>query len=163
MSSFAIIFVALALVSQCEADLISGFCSKSNNPSLCDQTLRSNPRSRGADARGLANITLGNALSATQALVRVAKSVSNPTNKEIIDTCIENFDDASDNLKECKALIQKKDKASIGTLVTEASAALTDVDTCSDEFGAKEPPQLKQATAKAYTFVQLLLIIANTF
>ncbi|XP_057782316.1 pectinesterase inhibitor-like [Salvia miltiorrhiza] len=162
MSSFAIIFVSLALLSQCKADLIGDFCKKSNNPSLCSKTLSSDPRSKAANARALAEIALENAVSATQASIRVAKSVANPGNKAIIDTCVETFGDAVETLQECKPLIPKQDRPSIDTLRTKGSAALTDVDTCSDEFGAKEPSQLKQASDKAYTFVQLLLIIANT-
>ncbi|XP_041995581.1 pectinesterase inhibitor-like [Salvia splendens] len=162
MSYSTIIFLSLALLSQCHADLIGDLCTKSNNPSLCNQALRSDPRSKGADARGLAGIALDNSLSTTQASINVAKSVSNPGNKEIIDTCVENFGEAVDNLQEAKPLIQKLDRPSISTLQTRGSAALTDVDTCSDEFGASEPSELKQATDKAYTFIQLLLIIINT-
>ncbi|KAL1542638.1 pectinesterase inhibitor-like [Salvia divinorum] len=162
MSYLTIIFVCLAILSPCQADLIGDFCDRSKNPSLCDQVLRSDPRSNGADARGLAEIVLENAISATQASINVAKSVSNPGNQGIIDTCIEVFSDAVGTLQECKPLIPKRDRFSIGTLQTKGSAALTDVNTCSDEFGANEPPQLTQASARAYTFVQLLLIIANT-
>ncbi|XP_047979595.1 pectinesterase inhibitor-like [Salvia hispanica] len=162
MSYLTIIFVCLAILSQCQADLIGDFCTRSNNPSLCGQVLRSDPRSNGADARGLAKIALENAVSATQASIDVAKKVSNPSIKGIIDTCIEVFGDAVDTLNQSKPLIPKQDRGSISSLRTKGSAALTDVNTCSDEFGANEPPQLTQASARAYTFVQLLLIIANT-
>lgn len=162
MSYSTIIFLSLALLSQCHADLIGDLCTKSNNPSLCNQALRSDRRSQGADARGLARIALDNSLSATQASINLAKSLSNPGNKEKIKTCIENFGDAVDNLQEAKPLIPKLDRPNISTLQTKGSTALTDVDTCSEEFGASEPSKLKQATDKAYTFIQLLLIIANT-
>ncbi|KAL1558391.1 hypothetical protein AAHA92_08866 [Salvia divinorum] len=163
MSYSAIIFVSLALLSQCHADTIDSLCSKSNNPTLCNQVLRADSRSQGADARGFAEIALDNSLSATQASINVAKSVSNAGNKEKIDTCIENFDDAVFNLQEAKPLLRSRDRPDISTIQTKGSAALTDVDTCSEEFGANEPARLKQATDKAYTFIQLLLIIANTF
>ncbi|XP_042065509.1 pectinesterase inhibitor-like [Salvia splendens] len=162
MSYSTIIFLSLALLSQCHADLIADLCTKYNNPSICNQALRSDPRSKGADARGLARIALDNSLSATQTSINVAKSVSSPSNKDKIDTCIENFDDAVGNLQEAKPLIPKLDRPNISTLQTKGSTALTDVRTCSEEFGASEPTKLKQATNKAYTFIQLLLIIANT-
>ncbi|KAL1541104.1 pectinesterase inhibitor-like [Salvia divinorum] len=150
---------AVALLSKCEADLIGDFCLKSNNPTLCTNTLRSDPLSKGADARGLATIAIKKAEEATLASINVAKSISNIGNKGVISTCIENFSNAGANLKECESLINKRD---VGTLRSTGSASLTDISTCSDEFGGKEPPQLKEATGKAYTFVQLLLIIANT-
>lgn len=146
------IFVALAvaLLSICQADLIGDFCAKSNNPTLCTNTLRSDPRSKGADARGLATIAIGKAQEATRASINVAKSLLNSGNKGIISTCIENFSNAVANLKECETQLNKRD---IGTLRSIGSAALTDIGTCSDEFGAKEPPQLKEASGKADTFV----------
>lgn len=163
MPSFLIIVISLALLSQCQADLIGNLCAKSNNPSLCSQTLRSDPRSKGANARTLAGIALDKAVSTTQASISVAKTVSSPGIKGKIDTCIEVFGDALDTLQECKPLIPRLDRISISDLQTKGSAALTDVDTCGDDFGANEPPQLKQASAKAFTFVELLLIIVNTF
>ncbi|KAG6403594.1 hypothetical protein SASPL_135820 [Salvia splendens] len=155
------IFVALAvaLLNKCQADLISDFCVKSNNPTLCTNTLRSDPRSKGADARGMATIAIKKAEEATQASINVAKSLLNSGNKEIISTCIENFSSAVANIKECESLLNRRD---IGTLRSIGSTALTDVGTWSDEFGANEPPKLKEASGKADTFVQLLLIIANS-
>lgn len=161
MSSFIIIFVSLAILGQCQGDLIGDICSKSNNGALCREALRSAPA--GANARGLAAVAVAKAASATTDAINVAKSVQNPGNKEIINTCIENFDDAVDNLDQCKPLISFPGRSKISDLQTKASAALTDVDTCSDEFGAKEPSNLKDASAKAYTLVQLVLIIVNTF
>lgn len=162
-SSFVIILVvSLGLLSTCQGDLIGDLCSKSNNPPLCNQVLRSDPRSQGQNGRVLAQIALERAESATKDSINVAKSVGNPSNKEKIGTCIENFNDAVDNLEESKPLLQRRDRPSIGDLQTKGSAALTDVDTCSDEFGAGEPPQLKAASDKAYTLVQLFLIIVNT-
>lgn len=162
MSSLITIFLSLALLSQCQADLIGDICAKANNPSLCTQTLRSDPRSSGANARTLAGIALEKAVSATQASVSVAKSLSNPKIKAKIDTCIEVFGDAIDTLQECKPLLPRADPVSKSDLQTKGSAALTDVDTCSDDFGSDEPAQLKQASAKAYTLVEVFLIIVNT-
>ncbi|KAH6766408.1 hypothetical protein C2S52_017391 [Perilla frutescens var. hirtella] len=150
------------LLSKCEGDLIGDLCSKSNNPSLCNQVLRSDPRSGRSDARGLAEIAVDNAESSTKAAINVAKSVVNGGNKNNIDTCIENFNNAVDNLEESKPLIRKGDRGSVSDLQTKGSAVLTDLDTCADDF-PNEPTQLTQATAKAYTISQLFLIIVNTF
>ncbi|KAG6435148.1 hypothetical protein SASPL_100016 [Salvia splendens] len=160
MSYLAIIFVCLAILSQCQADLIGDFCTRSSNPSVCGQVIRFDPRSNGADARGLAEIALENAVSDTQASIDVAKTVSNPSNKGIIDTCIEVFGDALDTLNQCKLLIPKQDRSSISSLRTKGSAALTDVNTCNDEFGANEPPQLTQASARPIHCKNMLVLCA---
>ena len=166
MSYSAKIFLSLALLSQCHADLIGDLCTKSDYPSLCNQALRSDPRSKGANARGLAVIAVDNSLSTIQASINVVKSLSNPGNKRTIDTCIEVFGVSVDHLHEAKLLIPKQDRYSIGTLQLIGSAGLTNIDTCSEEFafrGASIPSELKQATDKAFAFFQLLLIIVNTF
>ncbi|KAH6831758.1 hypothetical protein C2S53_008377 [Perilla frutescens var. hirtella] len=162
-SLFVVIFVvSLGLLSKCEGDLIGDLCSRSNNPSLCNQVLRSDPRSGGSDARGLAEIAVENAESSTKSAINVAKSVVNGGNKNNIDTCIENFNNAVGTLEDSKPLIRKGDRGSIGDLKTKGSAVLTDLNTCADDF-PNEPTQLKEATARAYTISQLFLIIVNTY
>lgn len=161
-SSLLLILFSLVLLGKCQCDLVEDFCSKSINPYTCNLFLRANPRSKDADARGLAEIAIQNAVADTGICIKVAKSEANPSNRQIINTCIENFDNAIDNLNNCMELVKKRDKSSIATLKTRGSAALSDVATCGDEFGKREPPRLKDATDKAFVFAQLLLIIANT-
>lgn len=163
MGSIVITFVSLALLlSTCHAYLISDFCSKSINPSLCNQVAGSDPRTKGADAASLAAIAIEKAEAALRASVSVAKSVTSRSNKQIIDTCIENFDEAASNLKECKELINRRSWASARALESKGAAAMSDIETCSDEFGEKEPRQLKEATEKANALVELLLIIIKS-
>ncbi|GFQ02579.1 pectinesterase inhibitor [Phtheirospermum japonicum] len=131
--------IALALVlfgcNYCEADLINDVCSKATNPRLCNQALRSDTRSKGADLRGLAEIIIQKSQAAIRVAKRVAKSVQTSENKPIIDTCIETQNDANDTLNDCmkllKQAIRKIDK---DTLNIQASAAMTDVGTCDDGF-----------------------------
>lgn len=163
MSNLIITFVSLALLLiTCQANLLSDFCSKSINPSLCNQVAESDPRTKGADAVGLAAIAIEKAEAAIRASANVAKSVTSRSNKQIIDTCVENFGEAASNLKECKALINKRSWVTARTLESKAAAAMTDIDTCNDEFGEKEPRQLKEATEKANAMVGLLLIISKS-
>ncbi|GFP97298.1 pectinesterase inhibitor [Phtheirospermum japonicum] len=156
-SFFLLATLSLSLVCICQADLISDVCSKTINPSLCTQTLKSNPSAPKADLRGLGQIIIPIAKAATQNVITISKSIGGP----IADTCIETSTDAIDNLDECVGYLKKSDKASISDLQTKASAASTDVGTCDDEFGDSEPAKLKAASQKAQDLISVLLAIAN--
>ncbi|KAI3460139.1 hypothetical protein Pfo_016802 [Paulownia fortunei] len=160
-SLFLLASIVLVFLCNCQADLIGDVCSKSSNPSLCNQALRSDPRSRGADLRGLGQIIIEKARAATQATINVAKSVANGSNKGKANTCMETCNDAKHSLNDCQKLLKAHDRSSISTLKSAGAAALTDVGTCDDEFGATEPPKLKQASRKAQDLIDVLLVIAN--
>ncbi|ERN02102.1 pectinesterase 3 [Amborella trichopoda] len=78
---------------------------------------------------------------ACQTEAKVAKSIAakmaaDPTTSsdtvECLQICIENYDDALDNIDKAVAALAKKD---LGTVNTMLSAALTDFSTCDDAFG----------------------------
>ncbi|KAL3624461.1 hypothetical protein CASFOL_031129 [Castilleja foliolosa] len=152
---FATFSLSLLYISQ--ADLISDVCSKTLNPSLCIQTLRSDPAARGADLRGLGQIIIPKAKAATQNVITIAKSIGGP----IARTCVETSTSAIDNLNECIGYLKKSDKTSINDLQTKAGAAETDVGTCDDEFEDREPAKLKAASQKAQGLIGVLVAIAS--
>ncbi|KAI3465247.1 hypothetical protein Pfo_021910 [Paulownia fortunei] len=164
MASF-FLFASLSLaflLCVCQADLIADVCSKSVNPSLCTQVLTSDPRSRGADLRGLGQIIIEKAKAATQDTINVAKSVSGGGNEQKSSTCVETCGDAIDNLNQSSSLLKASGGRSISDLQTKGSAALTDVSTCDDEFGESEPAKLKDASRRAQDLIDVLLVIANS-
>ncbi|KAI3465248.1 hypothetical protein Pfo_021911 [Paulownia fortunei] len=163
MSSFFFLLASLSLAFLCnsQADLIGDVCSKSINPSLCNRSLRSDPRSRGADLRGLGQISIDNAKAATQTTLKVANSLASGPDREKAKTCVETCGDAIDNLNQCRGLLNGRSRRSISDLQTKGSAALTDISTCDDEFGGSEPAKLKQASRRAQDLVDVLLVIAN--
>ncbi|KAL2242145.1 UNVERIFIED_CONTAM: hypothetical protein Sindi_0332500 [Sesamum indicum] len=123
--------------------------------------LCSYPVSVESDLRADAQAVINQAVAATQAVIKAAKSVETGGNKQIVETCVETSGDAIDNLGDCKELLKKHDPFSIDTLRTRASAALTNIVTCDDEFGASEPPQVKAATKKAEDLLHQLLQIVS--
>ncbi|KAK4434344.1 hypothetical protein Salat_0597200 [Sesamum alatum] len=124
--------------------------------------LWSYPASVESDPRADAQAVIQQALAATQAVIQAAKSVETGANKQKVATCIETSRDAIDNLGDCKVLLPRaRDAFSIDTVKTRASAALSDVGTCDDEFGASEPPQVKAATKKATALISQLLQILS--
>lgn len=144
-----------------QADLIGDICSKSANPSFCDKILRSDPRARGSDLKTLGKIAVGKASSATGDAIKAVKSSSNKSNKEIVSTCVETFNSAIDNLKEAGKLLSFGGGVRKADLQAKASAALTDITTCDDEFGGSEPPPVAQSSKNAQDSVSVLLAIVN--
>ncbi|KAL8490175.1 hypothetical protein ACS0TY_025417 [Phlomoides rotata] len=87
MTSFLLfICLTLAFFSSSQADLIGDICSKSVNPTLCNSSLRSDPRSRGADLRALANIAIDQSIAATTATVNVATSLESGPSKWYLES-----------------------------------------------------------------------------
>ncbi|KAL3624458.1 hypothetical protein CASFOL_031126 [Castilleja foliolosa] len=109
------------------------------------------------DLPALGQTLAKNAITAAQDVIKIAKSIGG----EIADTCVETSNDAIDNLNECIGYLKKLDKSSIDDLKTKASAALTNVGTCDDEFGSGEPANLKAANKKAQDFISALLSLAG--
>ncbi|KAL2489170.1 PMEI domain-containing protein [Forsythia ovata] len=155
MTSKSIFLVTLALVllCGCQADLVNDICSATSNPSICNQVLRSDPRFQMTqNLRDLGQIVIDKSLEGTKATLKVVNSFGKGPEAS---TCVENCKDAIDSLNECKSLIKSFDRFDISTLQTTASAALTDVDTCDDNYGDKEPPQLQQATQRAKALIEM--------
>lgn len=74
---FLLISLLLALLYNSQVDLIVDVYFESVNPSLCNSSLRSNPRSRGADLSTLAQIAIDKAGSATNAILKVTNLLIN--------------------------------------------------------------------------------------
>ncbi|PSS30742.1 Pectinesterase, partial [Actinidia chinensis var. chinensis] len=73
------------------ADLISQVCSKTLNPSLCSDTLKSDPRSATADLKGLGQISIDkaqtNAKQASGTIASLSKQATDPKVKNLINAC----------------------------------------------------------------------------
>ncbi|KAL6527332.1 hypothetical protein OROGR_016422 [Orobanche gracilis] len=162
---FLLASIALTLTSTCVAqpDWITHICSKSRNFHLCYDALTSDPRSSYQVVKILGQIIIYKSQAAIQAVTNVTKSVENNDNRQIIETCIETQNDAKDMLKECLVLLEKAryDKPSKSALNNAASAAMTNVGTCDDEFGSSEPPKLKRASRYAQDLIDVLLVIST--
>ncbi|CAA0811319.1 Unknown protein [Striga hermonthica] len=160
-SSLHIILAILFLCITSRADLISDVCSKSVDPAFCTRTLRTDPAARAApDLRSLGRVVVVRAKSAARVVVYVSASVGG----QIGGTCVETSRDAIDNLNESSKALRRPGRVAVGDLQTKASAALSDVATCDDEYedsGRPEPAKLKAATAKAQGIISILLVIAN--
>ncbi|KAL8490176.1 hypothetical protein ACS0TY_025907 [Phlomoides rotata] len=157
MASLFLLALTLASISTCQADLISDVCKQAVNPSLCTQTLTSDPRFRGADLKGLGQIAIEKGEAATQDAIRVVKSFSGKF-KPIVETCVETFNDAINDLKESSQAMNAGRK---GDVHVKGSAALSNAGTCDDEFGESEPATVKAASKRAQDIIGILLVVAN--
>ncbi|PIN21097.1 hypothetical protein CDL12_06198 [Handroanthus impetiginosus] len=160
---FLLVSILLSFSCKCQGDLIGDVCPNTRNPSLCNQTLRADIRSPTASIRGLGEIILENAQASTQATLDVAKAINNKKDNIVgeADICIKTCNDAIHNLNGCLPLPKARDRESVSALKAKVTTALTDVSTCDEEFGAREPPQLKKASSKAKDFISMLLVFAD--
>ncbi|KAL8494587.1 hypothetical protein ACS0TY_025423 [Phlomoides rotata] len=156
-SLFLLASLALASIYISQADLISDICKQAVNPSLCTQTLTSDPRSRGADLKGLGQIAIEKGEAATHDAIGVVMSFSGKF-KAVVETCVETFNNAIDNLKESSQALNAGRK---GDVQAKGSGALSNAETCDDEFGESEPAKVKKASKRAQDIIDILLVIAN--
>ncbi|KAH6759286.1 hypothetical protein C2S51_019521 [Perilla frutescens var. frutescens] len=157
-----LISLSLAIFHDSQADLLGDICSRSVNPTLCNSSLRSDPRSSGADLRTLAQIAIEKASAATATTIKVANSLaSSGTSQQKIAACVQNCNEAIGVLDQCREILTGGGGGSSGNLPTKATTALTDISICDSEFGREEPPQLKEASSQAQALVNVFFVIAN--
>lgn len=161
-SLFLLASLSLAFLCTCQADLISEVCSKTLNRPLCIQVLTSDPRARVVDLKGLGVIVIEKAIAATEDGIKVVKSVSNPELQNIVETCVETSNDGIDNLNECSQLLKDFKGSSKSYIQREGSAAMANVRTCDEEFGYKEPVNVKVAYKRSEDLINIFLVIANS-
>jgi pectinesterase inhibitor-like protein len=164
--SFTLFFLSLALLCCFTfADLIDDVCRGTRNPSLCSKSLRSDPRSRGADLKLLGQISIDLATKSAKSGVTLVTNLKNaakdPKLKGIYDTCLETYDDSVDSLFESSVDLKNGDFLGMNL---QASAAETDIDTCDESFTeahVAEPAQLKAASQNIQDLCGIILVISN--
>lgn len=160
-SFFLILPISLLLISPCQGDLIDNLCHEALNPSLCNTSLRSDPRSSGANLRKLAEIALEKARSATNATITVAKSITDESNKKHVDHCVDLCNEAILDLDRSKNLVGGGSGGRSGDLQSYLFGAAFDLSSCDDEFGEREPSQLKVASREAQDLVDVVFVIVD--
>ncbi|MCD7464778.1 hypothetical protein HAX54_053407 [Datura stramonium] len=152
------------MLTSVKGDLIDDVCSKALKKKICLSTLRANPRSKGANLEGLATISIDlsqkNAKSVRDLVNTLLKQAKDPKLKSRYVSCLENYNDAINNLGELPGYLKSKD---YGSLNIHASAASDDPSTCDDNFSGPpaEPPQLKAASDNLQGIIGIILVISN--
>ncbi|KAJ8548018.1 hypothetical protein K7X08_021254 [Anisodus acutangulus] len=156
-----VLFLIVSLLSisstltSVRADLVDDVCSKTQKPAICLSVLRADPRSKGANLEGLAtisiDISLKNAKSTRDLVNTLLKQATDPKLKTRYDSCLENYNDAVDDLGELPSFLKSKDYDGLNI---HASAVSDDPSTCDDNFSGPpaESPQLKAASDKFQGF-----------
>ncbi|KAK4376596.1 hypothetical protein RND71_002892 [Anisodus tanguticus] len=146
------------------ADLVDSVCSKTQKTTICLSALRADTRSKGANLETLAtisiDISLKNAESARDLVSTLLKQATDPKLKTRYDSCLENYNDAVDDLRGLPDFLKSKDYAGLNI---HASAVSDDPSTCDDNFSEPpvEEPQLKAASDKLQGLVSIILVISN--
>ncbi|KAI3825974.1 hypothetical protein L1987_00013 [Smallanthus sonchifolius] len=165
--SFNYIFLALAyvllliLLSSAPftfADLVNEVCQQTIDPSLCSNSLRSDPRSTNANLTILGRISIKNAQKSAKAAKKLIHSAINSSN---YTQCIALYDEAISNIKKCKKALKSHDYGQLNTFI---SGAMTDASLCDGSFGRgiQGPPQLKFASIKLQGLCNIILVISNS-
>ncbi|THG18100.1 cell wall / vacuolar inhibitor of fructosidase 1-like [Camellia sinensis] len=160
MTRIVLLFVLFSLNYHSRADLIADTCKKSEFPDLCNSTLRSDPRSAKADAKGLALIMLEVALTKASTTFNQVKKLLSKTTEPVLKECLS----LCAHLYE--SIIQEIPKAiqNVGSNNNEAihqgDLAITDADTCEGIFN-EEPNKRKSPFTANNIAVQHLVGIAE--
>ncbi|KAM7466527.1 hypothetical protein LguiB_014089 [Lonicera macranthoides] len=116
-------------------DLVEQVCKTTMDPSLCESTLRSNPRSSSSDVKGLAHIMLEVSLSkGSDNFAQVKKLVGNATDpiaKQCLDVCVTEYDLLIDDVNEA---IHYLESNSFKEANGHAGWAADEAETCEDCF-----------------------------
>ncbi|KAI8004665.1 Pectinesterase inhibitor [Camellia lanceoleosa] len=160
MTRIVLLFVLLSLNYHSHADLIADTCKKSEYPDLCNSTLRSDPRSAKADAKGLTRIMLEVALTKASTTFNQVKNLLSKTTEPVLKRCLAICADMYDSIvEEIPKAIQN-----VGLDNNEANhqadLALTDVDTCESIF-SEEPNKRKSPLTANNNAVRHLVAIAE--
>ncbi|XP_055826186.1 pectinesterase inhibitor-like [Solanum dulcamara] len=167
--NFAIFLIASVLsilftLTSVKADLINDVCSKTQKPAICLSALNGDPRSKGANLEGLGTISIDlsqkNAKSTHDLVSTLLTQATDPNLKRRYTSCLENYNDALNNLGELYGFLNSKDYDSLNI---HASAASDDPSTCDDNFSGPptESPQLKDASDKLQGLIGITLVISN--
>ncbi|XP_018841685.1 putative invertase inhibitor [Juglans regia] len=156
---FCLLFT-LCSVNQCrnvaeaqKADLITSACDSTLYKDLCKQTLQSDKESsKATDIGVLAKVALQHALSQAK---QIQGQLSKQNDKSVaFKDCNENYNGASERLKESVTSFQSK---KYGDVLTWVSAAMSNSDSC--ENGLKEMGKASPILSLSTTFSQLCSIV----
>ncbi|XP_060188426.1 pectinesterase inhibitor-like [Lycium barbarum] len=165
-TSFLIVSLLLIcfILTSVKADLIDDVCSKTQHKDICLSALKGDPRSKGANLKGLMMISMDlsqkNAQSVRDLVEKLLDEATDPELKSRYSFCCTSYNDAIDNLKKLPDLFMSKDYNGINT---HASAALSDPSKCDDKFSGPpaEVPQLKDANDKLRGLMESILVISK--
>lgn len=168
LSYVSVLFLIVSLppisLTSVRADLVNDVCSKTQKPAICLSALNGDSRSKGANLEGLATISIDISLTNIQSTHDLVNTLLNqatdPILKRRYGSCLENYNEGVDDLRELPALLKSKD---YGGLNTHASAALDEPSSCDDNFSdpPTEAPQLKDASEKLQGLIDIILVISN--
>merc|ERR1712071_105132 len=133
-----------------QSDPITKACNPTLYKDLCKKTLEADPTSKGATIQGLAKIALKAAASAANTTRDVIKTLAgkDPTIKQALDDCTENYEDAIEKFSDSFTAFESGRYNDVNTWV---SAAMTDGDSCEGGFSGGKSPIADKST----TFAQL--------
>ncbi|GMJ08598.1 hypothetical protein like AT3G17152 [Hibiscus trionum] len=122
-------------------DLIQQICKKTRFFTLCDSSLRSDPRSSNADLKGLASISVEilqeKANDTLTFIIDLYKNTTNPDLSRFYGSCIEDYGTSVDRLlPEAAKALGSKDYLTAKSDVADVAPY---IDACDQQFAEKTP------------------------
>ncbi|GKD09238.1 pectinesterase inhibitor-like protein [Tanacetum coccineum] len=156
--TFVFFLIFLSSTSLTFADLMDDICNQTHYPSLCFDSLKSDPRSTNASLTTLGHISIKNAQKSAKAARKLIHSSLNSKN---YTECIALYEDAISKIKICKKALKAHDYGQLNTFV---AGAMTDASLCDGSFGrgVQGPPQLKFVTPKLQGLCSIIVVISNS-
>ncbi|GMY22408.1 pectinesterase inhibitor-like [Fagus crenata] len=138
-------------------DVLTDLCSKTDDPSFCLQSLKSDPQTATTDLRGLAGVSINLAKTTVTKTHTFIKSqlekTTDPQLKKQYSQCLDSYDDAIGNVDYASEQLSSSD---YGGVSSAASACMTDISDCQDATSA-----LPQQNKESNLLCKVTLLIAN--
>ncbi|XP_047335896.1 pectinesterase inhibitor-like [Impatiens glandulifera] len=140
--------------------LIQTVCSESQNPTLCNNILNSDPQSAHADLKGLIQILFDKTYSRGNRALTVIASLyknANNENKEHLQSCAMSYKSAMENLNKANAALKSSNNKEI---YSDLISVIDGAESCDDEYDGPPviPPKLEEANKN---FEDIAYIIFN--
>ncbi|GFZ04507.1 hypothetical protein Acr_17g0000790 [Actinidia rufa] len=158
--SLLFLLVFFTLNYHLQADLVADTCKKVDYPDLCLSTLRSNPRSKSADLKGLVHIAFDAALAKStntlNQIMLLLKKTNDPIVKKYLTTCASLYGDAVDYIPQAIRFVGSDNLQA----KAYGGAALDDALDCEDTFTTGELGKRKSPLTASNNVVKQLVINA---
>ncbi|XP_076932507.1 pectinesterase inhibitor-like [Bidens hawaiensis] len=155
--AYVFVFILVSSPTFTIGDLINEVCQQTLDPSLCSNSLRSDPRSTHGSLFVLGRISIKNAKKSAKAARKVIQKATNSSN---YTQCKALYEDAISNIKKCKKALKSHDYGQLNTFI---SGAMTDASLCDGSVGrgVQGPPQLNFYSIKLQGLCNVILVISN--
>ncbi|XP_047340214.1 pectinesterase inhibitor-like [Impatiens glandulifera] len=156
-------FTIKGLSVNASTTLIQNVCSKTQNPTLCNDILNSDPRSAQADLKGLVQILIDKTYArgnlALTVIASLYKNANNTETKDQLHSCDMSYKSAMIYLNKADAALKSGNKEIYSDLIS----VIDGVESCDDVYEGPPviPPTLEEANKNFEDIVNIIFTISK--